>query len=299
MASLQAEIVRRLLVFTGLKKFFSNAELFEKKLAKERHKGPDKPKKKFLKKYDLQETTQDGYKVFMISSKAGTTSNHHVLYLHGGGYVLDLAWAHWDFIGRLIEATGTTVTLPIYPLAPESKCAELTLAMQKLFGRIVDQHGAENITVMGDSAGAGMTLTLGQVLRDAGDTQAARLVLLSPWLDATASDPSQSEIEKRDVMLGVKGLEMCAEAYRGDLAVDHPWVSPLFGDMSDLPPVQIFAGTDDILLPDARRLSEKLKAKHIAHDYQEYADMYHVWMLISIPEGKRAMASIAEFMGEG
>ena len=116
--------------------------MFEKKLAKERQKGPDKPKKKFLKKFDLQETTQDGYKVFTISPKTGKTSNHHVLYLHGGGYVLDLAWAHWDFVGRLIEATGATVTLPIYPLAPDTKCAELTPAMQKLFERIATEHGA-------------------------------------------------------------------------------------------------------------------------------------------------------------
>lgn len=298
MASFQAEIVRRLLVFTGLKKFFSNAELFEKKLAKERKKGPDKPKKKFLRKYNLQETTQDGYTVFTISPKTGLKSNHHVLYFHGGGYVLDLAWAHWDFIGRLIDATGATVTLPIYPLAPETKCADLTPMMHKLFKHLAKAQGADNITVMGDSAGAGMTLTLGQVVCDAGDVQPARLVLLSPWLDATASDPSQPEIEKRDVMLGVRGLKLCAEAYRGDLETEHPWVSPLFGEMSGLPPIQIFAGTDDILLPDARRLVEKLKANNIEHDYQEYADMYHVWMLISMPEGKQAMASISEFMGE-
>lgn len=296
MASFQAETIRRLLVFTGLKKFFSNADLFEKKLAKERQKGPDKPKKRFLKKHDLKESMQDGFKVFTITPKTGQKSNHHVLYFHGGGYVLDLAWAHWDFIGRLIEATGATVTLPIYPLAPETKCAELMPAMQKLFSRIIVEYGAENITVMGDSAGAGMTLTLGQVLRDSGGTQAARLILLSPWLDATASDPSQLEIEKRDVMLGVKGLELCAHAYRGDLPIDHPWVSPLFGDMSDLPPMQIFAGTDDILLPDARRLSEKLQSSNIEHDYHEYADIFHVWMLIAMPEGKRAMTSIVEFM---
>jgi acetyl esterase/lipase len=123
-----------------------------------------------------------------------------------------------------------------------------------------------------------------------------KLVLLSPWLDATANEPIQLELEKNDPLIAVSGLRSFGQQYAGELGLDDPGVSPLFGTHQKLPPIQMFAGTADVLLPDARRFQDKLTEVGGTLEYHEYEDMFHVWMLIAIPEGKRVMKQISAFM---
>ena len=297
MASIRARIINRLLFLTGVKSFFANPDQVPAKLAKMRGKGPDLPSNKMHKKFNISEEMYDGYRLFTVTAKGDEVSNSkHVLYLHGGGYIMDIASAHWGFIGRLVEATGASVSVPIYPLAPENKAVDLIPAMHRLFSKLGQTHGAENITFMGDSAGAGLSLALAHSVRDAGETMPGRLVLLSPWLDATGTHPDQPEIEKRDKMLAVKGLDLAGKMYAGDLETTDPRVSPLFGSHDKLPPIQVFTGTADILLPDAQRFRDQMADLGTPVDYHEYADMFHVWMLLPFPEGKQAMRQIAAFM---
>tara|TARA_R110001606_G_scaffold10898_4_gene47070 strand:+ start:3261 stop:4166 length:906 start_codon:yes stop_codon:yes gene_type:complete len=297
MISLRARIVNLLLPLTGTKTFFSNPSEAQEKIEKLRQKGPDLPSKRFRRKFAVLEEQVDGYRVFTIAPKAGARKgDHHVLYLHGGGYVMDMSWAHWNFVGRLVDATGASVTVPIYPLAPEQKCEKLIPQMQQLFGQLAEKHGAANMTVMGDSAGGGLSLALAHALRDSGSLQPSRLILLSPWLDVTAMHPDQPEIEKRDPMISISGLRKFGELYAGPLDVKDPRVSPLFGSHDRLPPMQIFTGSADVLLPDSQRFQAALEGVGGNCEYHEYSKMFHVWMLIPIPEGKRVMRQIADFI---
>ena len=297
MVSIRAALVNRLLFLTGVKSFFSDPDKVDHKIAKLRRKGPDLPRAKLRRTCNITEATLDGMRVFTVTPKnANPDLNKHVLYLHGGGYVMPIAWAHWDFIGRLVAATGRSVTVPLYPLAPENKCEHVIPAVRTLFQGLAQTYGAGNICVMGDSAGGGLSLALAHALRDQDGIKPERLVLLSPWLDATGTHPDQPLIEKKDTMLAVSGLRGCGKMYAGQLPVDDPRVSPLFGTHDDLPPIQVFTGTHDILLPDGQRLRDRMQALGTPVDYREYKGMFHVWMLINIPEGKRAMKQIAGFM---
>ena len=121
-------------------------------------------------------------------------------------------------------------------------------------------------------------------------------MLYSPWLDATASDEGQAPIEPKDRMLAIAGLKACGSRYAGDLPLTDPRLSPLFGPLDGLPPIAIFAGTHDILLPDARRLVEKLTALGAKPLYREYEKMFHDWMLFPIPEGRQALDETAAFL---
>jgi acetyl esterase/lipase len=150
---------------------------------------------------------------------------------------------------------------------------------------------------MGDSAGGGMSLALAQMLKAEGAPMPGSLVLYSPWVDATATAEGQRAIEARDRMLAVSGLEACGEMYRGELAVDDPRVSPLFGDLQGLPPMAIFSGTSDILLVDGRRLAQRLENDGMPdHIYREYEDMFHVWMLLPVPEAMQARSETVDFI---
>ncbi|WP_247710064.1 alpha/beta hydrolase [Qipengyuania xiapuensis] len=297
-ASLRARLVNLALPLLGIKRFFSEPEKMDARIAKLREKDPIRPRGKWNRRLDISESTSHGHAVVTIAPKGGAkTGAPHLLYLHGGGYVMDIAAVHWDSVAKLCEDLGASATIPIYPLAPEVTAAQTIPAMRALYGDLAERYGADTITVMGDSAGGGMSLALAQVILQDGGPLPASLVLFSPWLDATGAGEGQAEIEPRDKMLSVAGLEACGKAYAGQLPLDDHKVSPLFGTLEGLPSMAIFAGTSDILVVDARRLVAKLDALGIRdYVYREYPDMFHVWMLLPVPEGRQALDETAQFI---
>ncbi len=299
MASIRARIINQLLPLLGIKSFFAEPGKIDARLRKIRAKGPDLPSKAMHRRFDVHKDTARGYCVYTMNPKTGIRAGApHLYYLHGGGYIMDISSVHWDFVMRMCETLGASATVPVYPLAPEHKAAEILSEMHALYRDISAAHGARNITIMGDSAGAGMALSLAQIVRDAGDALPTELVLLSPWLDANGDHPAQPDIEKRDRMLAIAGLVGAGKMYAGHLPVNDARVSPLFGSLNGLPPIQMFAGTSDILLPDAQRLRDLAKTAEGAPpiDYHEYEDMFHVWMLLPVPEAKTVVRQITGFI---
>ena len=298
MPSLRARLVNLALPLLGIKRFFSEPDKLESRIAALRRKPTIMPRAALRKQFNIVEDESRGYKVVTMTPQGGDPAGKpHLLYLHGGGYVMDIAAVHWDGIARLCSDLGASATVPLYPLAPGHKATEVLDAMRALYGEVAAKHGAAALTVMGDSAGGGMALALAQIIREDGCELPASLVLFSPWLDATANAPGQRDIKPRDRMLAVSGLEACGAMYRGELAPDDPKVSPLFGPLEGLPPMAIFSGTSDILLVDGRRLNDKLTALGSrSHIYREYPGMFHVWMLFPVPEGRQALDETAEFI---
>ncbi|MEZ5680579.1 MAG: alpha/beta hydrolase [Erythrobacter sp.] len=298
MVSLRARLVNFGLPLLGIRRFFGEPDKLDGRIAKLRQQVSPRPGRKLHARFDISEDESRGYSVVTIAPKGGArASAPHLLYLHGGGYVMDIADVHWNTVARLCEMLGASATVPIYPLAPEHKAEHILAEMRALYDELAARYGAGNITVMGDSAGGGMSLALAQIIRDDGGELPASLVLYSPWLDATASAPGQREIEKRDRMLAVSGLEACGQLYRGDLHVDDPRISPLFGPLDGLPPMIIFSGTSDILLVDGQRLDGRMtELGSTSHIYREYDRMFHVWMLLPVPEGLAALGETTEFI---
>lgn len=306
--SFPARLINFALPLLGIKRFFGQPDQMPARIAKLRQQASPRPKAKWHRTFDITEDSARGYAVITITPR-GTPSGTpragadlqapHLLYLHGGGYVMDIAAVHWDAVLRLCEQLDASATVPLYPLAPEHTAAPTVAAMQRLFDELAARHGAAKVTVMGDSAGGGMALALAQQQQAAGAAMPGRLVLWSPWVDATASDPAQSAVEPRDRMLAVSGLGACGRMYAGDLPLSDARVSPLLGNLTGLPPIAIFSGTHDILIVDGRRLAERLRSLGAAHEYHEYAGMFHVWMLLPVPEGKRALAQTAAFISGG
>ena len=300
MASIRARLVDLALPLLGIKRFFAEPDRLDERIAKLRARKPVRPRAKWHKRFDIREFASRGFPVVTIEPRGGAKPGApHLFYLHGGGYVMDIAAVHWDTVADLCERLGASATVPVYPLAPENKAPEVLAAMHSLYLELAARHGAQNITVMGDSAGGGMSLALAQMLKADGGPMPGSLVLYSPWLDATATAEGQRAIERRDRMLAVSGLEACGAMYSGDLARDDPHVSPLFGDLEGLPPIAIFSGTSDILIVDGRRLAKRLDEPGMPeHVYREYKDMFHVWMLLPVPEAKQARSQTVDFIRE-
>lgn len=298
MPSLSARLVNLALPLLGVKRFFSQPEKLDARIAKLRRKPSLRPGKAILADFDVVEDTSRGFAVVTLTPKEGASAEApHLLYLHGGGYVMDIAAVHWDSVAWLCRELGTSATVPLYPLAPEHTADEVLDGVYGLYRDLAQDMGANRICVMGDSAGGGMSLAVAQLAKQQGDAMPGQLVLFSPLLDVSMSDPLQREIEPRDRMLGISGVKACSDRYRGELPAEDPRISPLLGDLEALPPTAIFAGTSDILMVDSRKLDERLTALgSTTHLYREYADMFHVWMLLPIPEGRQALGETADFI---
>src|SRR5262249_10392179 len=112
-----------------------------------------------------------------------------VVGIHGGAFVVQPTIFHWFDYCSIARGTAATVIVPIYPLAPQGTAGTVVPDMADLIQREIDQRGMQNVSLYGDSAGGGIALSTAQELVRRGAPTPARMVLLSPVLDATLSNP--------------------------------------------------------------------------------------------------------------
>jgi acetyl esterase/lipase len=254
------------------------------------------PTRRQRRKYRVSQREFRGHLVWTIAPKQDA-GNKHIIYLHGGGFVNSFASQQWNFMCRLIDALGCTVTAPNYPHAPEYYVHDVFDFLLPLYDEIAADGGSANVTLMGDSSGGGISLALAQLLREKGRQQPANVILLSPWLDATVSNPEIPAFDKIDPFLGMEGLKYAGSVYVRDVNPASYLVNPINGNLKDLAPISVFIGTRDILLPDCRKLRDRAAAEGVKLNYREYEAMLHDWMLISLPESKQVLKEIVEIVG--
>lgn len=245
----------------------------------------------------IEERVHHGQRVVTLTPRTGRR-DLHVLYLHGGAYVNSLLRAHWSIIGAVISATGATVTVPLYALAPEKDYRVGTTLIDAVFDSIVSARNSEKVVVMGDSAGGNAALTLALRRRDNGLSLPDHLFLFAPWLDLSLGDDEMKGLESRDIMLGVNGLRECGRMWAGDISPSAPSMSPLYADLQGMPPISIFQGDRDIFVVDARKFAVKARAAGVALDYHEYSGGFHVFMgLTFLPEAKDVFRRVKAVIG--
>lgn len=218
----------------------------------------------------------------------------HVLFLHGGAYVNGLIGKYWRFLAGLVDELHCTFVVPEYPLAPRHHADEvhaLVLTLYRELGAAGHGHG---LVVMGASSGGGIALALAQQLRAHGIPEPARLILVSPWLDVSMTNPALVAADRRDPLLDLDGLRDAGRMYAGERGVTDPLVSPIYGSLAGLPPLTVLTGTHDVLLPDARRFRDLATAAGADLDYLEYPGMVHEWTLLRLPEARAARRVIRE-----
>lgn len=247
-------------------------------------------------RYDVDTFEVHGHPCHTIRSRRAGTRGPHVMHLHGGGYVQQIAPHHWRFLATLADRTGATVTVPIYPLAPSHHTPQTLAMVRAAYDRTLGREDPRHRVLMGDSAGGGLSLVLAQQFRDENRPQPAAMVLISPWLDVTMTHPAVPRLDRRDPYLGASGLADAGRRYAGDLDTRDPRVSPLFGDLAGLAPTTVFIGTRDVLLADSRRFDEAAREAGVQVTYHEYPDMIHNWPMRQLPEAERALEQLTEVL---
>ena len=220
-----------------------------------------------------------------------------LLYLHGGGYVFGPTAIEWLTMARLARLVGAELAVWDYPKVPEWSAEQTLPATHDAWDLLAERKGAENIVIVGFSAGGGLGMSLLLHRRGLGLPQPAGAVLCSPWLDVTLSHPNVPALEPRDVVLSAAGLRRDGELYAGSFDVEHPLISPRFSEFHGLPPLFFLAGEHEILLPDTREVVDKIGAIGGAARLDVEPAGQHAGILLPTPEGSKARNQIVAFLG--
>lgn len=253
---------------------------------------------KFEQRFKVEEWELEGQKCVTLHPKAGAGSQH-ILYFHGGGFVLPINAIHWTYAAKLVDQTGASITMVLYDLVPEASYKSVESLADQAFARLSETWASDNIIVAGDSAGAHMALCLTLRLKKAKAAMPGKLLLLSPWLDLTLKDEAALAVEPKDVMLKIKPLRVMGEFWAGERDPGAPECSPLYADLSGLPPTVILQGRHDLFVIDCRNFMARAREVSAPVTLYEYAGAPHVFMLLPLArEGKDAMGLIKGFLAE-
>ncbi len=197
--------------------------------------------------------------------------------------------------------TGATVIVPIYPLVPQGTAGTVVPAMADLVSSQIDQHGAENVSVYGDSAGGYIALAAVQELVRRGDPVPSHMVLISPPLDATLSNPAIPFVDDPLFSDILPTLHNIVQLWAGDLDLTDPLVSPLFGSLAGLPPTAVYYGNLEILAPDGLVLQDKALATPGADfTFILRNGEIHDWAIVQfLPETQAVRPDIYQQLGIG
>ena len=228
--------------------------------------------------------------VFVISPSIPTenvTNKNTILYFHGGAYMAEASKEHWNFVSKLVNDTGSTLVLVDYPLTPKYTYKDVFDMIEPLYKEAVNRIGAENLILLGDSAGGGIALALEEKIGEQELPMPNKTILISPWLDVRLTNEQIDEVKKKDDRLNEEALKLAGIIYASKDGINSYLVNPIDGDLSKLKNITILAGTNDILTPDIEKLKQKAEDLNVSIEIfsffkfscKEFEGADHIWII--------------------
>jgi salicylate hydroxylase len=220
-----------------------------------------------------------------------------VLHFHGGGYLIGSAKGSLEYASRLAAAVGGACYTVEYRLAPEhpypAAIDDAICAYRALLARGIP---ASSILLSGESAGGGLAVALALALRTAGDPLPAGILAVAPFADLTVSGPSVRAFNGDDPAASRELLIFMGASYFQGHEPTDPLVSPLYGDLTGLPPLFVTATQGEVLLSDATRLAERAEQAGVDVTLRVVEDSVHVYTIFPfLPETRTTMEEVANW----
>ena len=238
--------------------------------------------------------------------------SRRLLYIHGGGFVMGSPRSHRNITSRFADKLGLAVLAIDYRLMPENPRMAGVEDCRTAYRWILENgprgaQSADRIYVAGDSAGGNLTLSTAAWVRDQGLRQPDGAIALSPATDSTMGSPSLKRNMETDAMLRpmFEGLSRIPRPLllwfawiHNRVSPKHPVVSPVFGDLSGLPPTLVHASEAEMLFDDARRYVNRAVAAGSPARLQSWAHVVHVWHMFypQLSEARDAWVEICRFV---
>lgn len=227
-----------------------------------------------------------------------------LLYLHGGSWMSGSPYGYRPLAARVAGATGCSVLVLDYRLAPENPfpaglddCVRAYLWLRD--NGPAGAAAARSLVLAGDSAGGNLALASALRLRDEGVEPPAALVALSPAVDLTWQGATLETHAALDPILRPDRLGLVSRAYvQGAERMDHPYVSPLYGDFRGLGRLLIQVGDHEVLLDDAKRLRDRAFEGGVDVELQIFPGMPHVFQMFAptVVSAGEALQRIGRFV---
>jgi monoterpene epsilon-lactone hydrolase len=220
-----------------------------------------------------------------------------VMYIHGGGLIAGSSVTHREFASRLVKRIGRRVLLVDYRLAPEHSFPAALDDVEAVYAELVARMRTEEIVFGGESSGAGLGLAALIKLRDDGLALPAAAFFISGHFDMTLSGSSMESRKDVDPFTARESLERAIRWYANGADCRLPLLSPVFADLSALPPILLQVGDDEILLSDSVRVAERIRGSGGRVELKVWDAMWHNWpMYVGLPEADGAMEEVREFL---
>jgi epsilon-lactone hydrolase len=221
--------------------------------------------------------------------------NKIVVYLHGGMFVLGSIDGYKAMISHFASGFSSKILFIEYALAPEKPFPNAVTDVLKVYREIIHRYPDAKITVMGDSAGGGLSATLIKRAFEEKLPMPSSVIMLSPWVYLRGNTESYETRKKMDPILTKEKLM----EYAGYYVANH-WneADPGQFTFTSFPPLLILVGTNEILHDDSKLFYEKIKLLQPDTHLKEYENQVHGWPLIDIHSdaAKDAMESIEKFI---
>jgi monoterpene epsilon-lactone hydrolase len=222
-----------------------------------------------------------------------------ILFLHGGGYITGSILSHRHMVAQAgREARARTFAID-YRLAPEHPFpAAMDDALVAYRYLLAQGHSSARIAFAGEAAGGGLVLATLVALRDAGDPLPSCAWIASPWVDLQMTGRTMETKATIDTLTQRPYLQELAGMYLNGADPRTPLASPLYADLSGLPPLLIQVGSTETLLDDAVRLAGAAGAADVRVTLEIWPDMLHGWHLFyqRLDAGRRALAAAGTFI---
>jgi len=221
-----------------------------------------------------------------------------ILYIHGGGFMSGSCLTHRGHVSKFVMGTGITALLFDYRLAPEHPFpAALDDCVTTYRYLLEEGYSPENILLCGESAGGTLTLSTLKALRDTGIPLPKAAVSISPVTDLSCQAESFKTNAKHDIA-PMNSWSVWTSYYIGNIDYKNEYLSPQFGDLSNLPHIYLCIGTHEIHLDDTLTFSKKAEEQGTQITLKKWENMVHAFPILSplFPEAKEAMYDICLFI---
>jgi acetyl esterase/lipase len=235
--------------------------------------------------------------------RTGRATDRVVLYFPGGAWVLRSPRTHRRIASGLARAANADVLLVFYRLAPEHPFpAGLEDCVEAYETLLSEGKAADRIIVGGDSAGGNLTLGTLLALRDARALMPAGAFALSPCTDMSFKEGgAQIDSAELDALFPQSGERFESDprllyAAGREEVLDHPYASPLRGDLHDLCPILLQVGSTEFLVDQTTMFADRARSAGVDAEVEVWEGQPHVWHAMPFPEARQAFDHLGDFV---